>query len=447
MICLKAIYRLKAFPTNHFYLFYRSFQKTALKTNKHTKFSLSQANGVNIISRDLGGPGASLSLIIRSGSRYEPISGLAHLLQRFAFKNTERRSSLRIFREIELLGGSLFSDISRENLILSTQFLRENLGYFVELLAEVLTKTRYNVYELDEIVLPYALSEDKKRRSIPSIFGFDAVHELAFRRGLGRPLLTNERNHVTVEMIKNYAKKSYVKNNIVVLATNANQSELVDLIKEHFGILSSGDAASSPKSVYYGGENRIPFKSHIGHFLISFPRPAEFAPFSDEYFLLSYLLGMGSRVKWSYENSPFGNIEKSLSNGTTLLSTNFAYSDTGLFCIHVYGPVNTLGKAIKLSVEALRSILKTINDNDIEKAISQAKYYLFDLDAKRTKIHQNIGFYYLASGSLLNYESIVSRIEKITTTKIKSAISKMIEAKPSVVMIGDTNFLPYYDEL
>lgn len=26
-------------------------------------------------------------------------------------------------------------------------------------------------------------------------------------------------------------------------------------------------------------------------------------------------------------------------------------------------------------------------------------------------------------------------------------ISKMLEAKPSVVVVGDTNVLPYYDEL
>ncbi|KTW30035.1 ubiquinol--cytochrome-c reductase subunit 2 [Pneumocystis jirovecii RU7] len=447
MVLLKAIYHSKTFPKARFYLFYRSFQKTASKINEYTKFSLSQANGVNVISRDLGGSGTSLSIIIRSGSRYEPIPGLAHLLQRFAFKNTERRSSLRIVRETELLGGNVFSDISREYLTLSAQFLREDLAYFVELLAEVLTKTRYNVYELDETVLPYALAENRKRYFTPTMFGFDALHELAFRRGLGRPLLTNERNYATVEMVKNYAEKSYVKNNIVVLATNANQSELVDLVKEYFDILSPGNAALSPKSVYYGGENRIPFKSPIGHFLISFPRPAGFVPLSDEYFLLSYLLGMGSRIKWSYENSPFGNIEKSFSNGTTLLSNNFEYSDMGLFCIHVYGPVNTLEKAVKSFVGTLRSIVKVINDEDIRKAISQAKYSLLDLDTKRIKVHQDMGFYYLSSGSLLDYESIISRIEKITVTKMKSAISKMIEAKPSVVTIGDTTLLPYYDEL
>ncbi|KAG5438193.1 hypothetical protein PCANB_003044 [Pneumocystis canis] len=426
-----------------FYPFYRSFQKTALKTNEYLKFSLTQANDINIISKDLGGPITSLSIVIRSGSRYESVPGLAHLLQRFAFKNTELRSSLRIFRETEVLGGDIFSNLSRENLTLSAQFLRSDLAYFVELFAEVLTKTKYNEYELNEVVLPYALSENKRRYSVPIAFGMDALHELSFRRGLGRPLLMNERGYATIEMIKNYAKKSYVKNNIVILATNADQSELVDIVKEKFSDLPAGETLSSPQTVYYGGENRIPFKSHMSHFLISFPRPALSEPLSEEYILLSYLLGMGSRVKWSYENSPFGIIEKNFSNGTTLSSNSLVYSDTGLFYIHVYGPVETLEKAIKTSIETLRSMTKKIKDEDIKKAISQAKYSLFDLDNERIKTHEDVGLYYLTFGSLPDKISIASCIEKITSTKMKS----MIEAKPTVVMIGDTNVLPYYDEL
>lgn len=442
-----AFFHSNAISIKRFYPFYRYFQKSTEKTSDFFKFTLSQANGINIISKDLGGPATSLSIVIRSGSRYEPSPGLAHLLQRFAFKNTERRSSLRIVREIELLGANLFSTLSRETITLSAKFLRNDLAYFVNLLAEVLMKTRYNAHELDETVLPYALSENKRRYINPTTLGLDTLHELAFRRGLGSPVLTNERNNVTVEMIKNYAKKMYVKNNLVILAKNANQLELVELVKEHFNDLPLGAIVPSPQTNYYGGENRIGFKSHVGHFLISFPRSAAFASHSEEYLVLSYLLGMGSRVKWSYENSPFGAIEKSLSNGTTLLSNNFAYSDAGLFCIHIFGPVETLKDAVKSSIQALKSMTKNIRDEDLKRAISQAKYSLLDIDSQEMKIYEDLGVYYLSSGSLLDYTSIISRIEKVSSAKIKSTISKMLETKPSVIAIGDTNLLPYYDEL
>ncbi|KTW28103.1 hypothetical protein T552_01964 [Pneumocystis carinii B80] len=433
--------------TDRICLFYRTFKKTASKSADFSRFKLIQTNGVNVISKDTGGFNTSLSVIIRSGSRYEPVFGLSHLLERFAFKSTKRRSSLRIVRETELLGGGFFSGRSREILTLSAQFLRDDLPYFVELLAEVLIKTKYNEFEFNEAVLPYALSENKRCYNKPGILGQDIIHEVAFRRGLGNPIYTNERNNVTVEMIGDYAKKSYVKNNLVVMATNADESKLEGLLTEHFSDLPVGEPATSPKTVYYGGENRIGFKSSMSHFLISFSRPAAFMPSSEEYILLSYLLGTGSRVKWSYENSPFGIIEKNLSNGTKLMSNNFVYSDAGLFCIHIYGPVETLQIAVKSSIEALKTLAEKIDNNDIKRAISQTKYSLFDVDANPIKVHEELGSYYLSSGSLFDQESFASRIEKITATEIKSTISKMLETKPSVAVVGDTNALPYYDEL
>lgn len=58
-------------------------------------------------------------------------------------KSTTKRSSLRITREVELLGGQLSAYHSRENLVIGAKFLRDDLPYFVELLGEVISKTKY----------------------------------------------------------------------------------------------------------------------------------------------------------------------------------------------------------------------------------------------------------------------------------------------------------------
>lgn len=58
-------------------------------------------------------------------------------------QNTEKRSALRLQREAELLGSELYTHHSRENLIVGAKFLREDLPYFVELLAEVASQTKY----------------------------------------------------------------------------------------------------------------------------------------------------------------------------------------------------------------------------------------------------------------------------------------------------------------
>ena len=58
-------------------------------------------------------------------------------------KNTERRTTLRIQRESELLGSTLQSYHTRENLVVGAKFLRDDLPFFMELLAEVATMTKY----------------------------------------------------------------------------------------------------------------------------------------------------------------------------------------------------------------------------------------------------------------------------------------------------------------
>lgn len=58
-------------------------------------------------------------------------------------QGTDRRSTLRIVRESELLGASLNAYHSRENLVLEAKFLRDDLPYFVELLGEVAARTKY----------------------------------------------------------------------------------------------------------------------------------------------------------------------------------------------------------------------------------------------------------------------------------------------------------------
>ena len=107
-------------------------------------YEAGEAAGVKLASRDLPGPTTHLAVVARAGTRFQPLPGYSEGLEKFAFKSTQRRSALRIERETELLGGELTSFHSRENLVLSARFLRENLPYFVELLGEVVSKTKFS---------------------------------------------------------------------------------------------------------------------------------------------------------------------------------------------------------------------------------------------------------------------------------------------------------------
>lgn len=107
-------------------------------------YETGDAAGVKFASRDIPGPTTHLAVVAKAGTRYEPLPGFSEGLDKFAFKNTNKRSALRITRESELLGSEFSSYHSRENLVLSAKFLRDDLPYFAELLGEVISQTRFS---------------------------------------------------------------------------------------------------------------------------------------------------------------------------------------------------------------------------------------------------------------------------------------------------------------
>jgi len=59
----------------------------ATKTSSpSTPFQVSDFNGIKVAARDDGGPTTGLSVVLRAGSRYASTPGLAHLLDKFAWK-------------------------------------------------------------------------------------------------------------------------------------------------------------------------------------------------------------------------------------------------------------------------------------------------------------------------------------------------------------------------
>ena len=111
-------------------------------------YETGEAAGVKFASRDLPGPTTHLAVVAKAGTRFQPLPGFSEGLEKFAFKNTNKRSALRITRESELLGGELSTSHTRENLVLSAKFLREDLPYFAELLGEVISETKYTGMDL-----------------------------------------------------------------------------------------------------------------------------------------------------------------------------------------------------------------------------------------------------------------------------------------------------------
>ena len=67
----------------------RSYAAAAAATKTSTSsvpYTLSEIEGIKVASRDDGGATTGLSVVVKAGSRYCPFPGMAHMLEKFAWK-------------------------------------------------------------------------------------------------------------------------------------------------------------------------------------------------------------------------------------------------------------------------------------------------------------------------------------------------------------------------
>lgn len=205
---------------------------------------------------------SGLRVKVHGGSRYAPKVGLSHLLSRFNFQNTNTKSSLRFAREIEMIGGTAESQVDREFITLKVSFLKENLPYFVDALGNVLYRTSFKDYELNETVLPVSSYDLFQANKDPCYRANDLLYNAIYRSksGLGNPVLYDQVEQVTIDDIKQFADKVYTKSNLEIEATNVSEADLLRFINDSpISELAQGTllTAQDQSPVTFEGESRL----------------------------------------------------------------------------------------------------------------------------------------------------------------------------------------------
>ncbi|KAI0341155.1 LuxS/MPP-like metallohydrolase [Trametopsis cervina] len=396
--------------------------------------------GVKVAAIDNGEATSSVTFLVKAGSRFENKPGVAHALQNFAFKSTSKRSGLATIRATELYGGVLSSSLSREHLALTAEFLRGDEEYFVDVLSSFITSAKFTRHELLEFVAPVCESEATAAASNPATRAVEIAHGIAFRSGLGAPLLATEHAHVDVEGVKSYASSVFGKGNIAVLGTGISQEALTKLVEKSLGSLSASSSPSGTPTAYYGGETRVDSHGAAETVFIGFG--ATGAP-SPELAVLAAHLNPQPSVKWSEGTSP---ISAGLPKGASVQTVFLPYSDATFFGLLVQGQtaedVKTAGKAAVAALKAASSA----KAEDVKKAVAKAKFAAATSTDSRSGLVTVLGSKVLAGASASLSESI-SALDKVDASALSKATSSLLKAKPTYVAVGNITSLPYADEL
>lgn len=318
------------------------------------------AQSVKVLSREAPGNFSTLSVVVNNAGSKNGKSGIAHLLSKYNFLNTEVKSALRFTRESELLGARYNTNVTRDAIILNTSFLREDLPYFVEALGNVLTKTSFRPHELNETVLPVAKAEYQEAIKSNNFVALEALHELTFRRGYGKPLYYDGLSKISVEDIQQYATEVYNVNNINLVASGVNKEDLTKFIGEtSFSELKSGSSTPVETATFQGQESRI--RSN-GENVAIIGVPVAKADFA-KYEVLSASIG----------NSVLQGVVSPLSKIPGADSQLFKYQDAGLFVVSVS---NSDAQVVADGIRSAKQIVQSVTSSQLADSVKAAQLVL-----------------------------------------------------------------------
>ncbi|KAF9918699.1 ubiquinol-cytochrome c reductase core subunit 1 [Lobosporangium transversale] len=420
---------------------------TLLKAGYATAISKT-SNGVKVAALDESSPTASVSLVINAGARFEPKgkSGIAHFAKNFGFKNTGKRSAFRITRETELVGGVLSSNLGRENISFTAECLKEDVPYFVEVFGDLVAQTKYTDHELHAVAKEIA-AECSVAESSPEVAVVEAIHNAAFRNGLGNPIFAAPYSDITSSDLKKFAADNFVANKLALVATGISEEELKGLAASAFANVASGSATNIETTKYYGGEIRVPHNSSIAHIAIAFQGAA--AGTSEFYTaqVLRSLLGGDRFVKWSTAGvSPLAAAASQIGHGAQISAFNFGYSDAGLFGVYAQAEHSSVSEAAKAAISSLKAASKSITAEEFKRALAQAKFETASRFESRASTNEILGAQAFQDHKITTIDAL-DAFDKVQAGDVSKFAAKLLSSKPTTVVLGKTSELPYGDAL
>ncbi|KAJ1727085.1 ubiquinol-cytochrome c reductase core subunit 1 [Coemansia biformis] len=400
---------------------------------------VSTANGIKIAAVD-GAPDsplASISLVIKAGSRFETAetAGAAHYLKAFGFRNTQDRTSFRTIREAELNGATLTAEATRENITYRVQCFKEAVPYFVQVLAEVATATKFAEHEFRDVAKVVAL-ESLSARSDPATLALGGVHQAAFRSGLGNSLYAPAASPVaTGDAVRQYAQGALTGGRVAVVATGVDADTLAKLVGESGLAELPGAAAAETAGMaaaFTGGAQQVyESASPVAHYALAFgcePRSAH---------ALGSLLGTQRRLKWSGGVSALSRL--AAAEGFRTEAFSFAYSDAGLVGVLVSAPSAQIKGAVEKVAATIQKDVAGAAPDAIQRAAAATAVDVADVLATQKGQLRALGAIALGQSA--------AALEAVDAAALASAAKTVFKSKPVAAAVGLSQTTAYVDTL
>lgn len=194
-------------------------------------------NKMQVAYKRVNSPVAYCALSTKTGTRDEnpQYNGLAHLAEHMFFKGTEKRSSSSINNVLEREGGELNAYTTKEEIVLYSTVLKEDLPKAVNLLAELVFTSVFPAKELAK-ELDVIYDEIISYKDSPSESIYDHFESLLFKgHPLEMPILGERKTlrKTSSAVLKDFLKSRFFPGNMVfTVVGDMEEKELQKLVQK-----------------------------------------------------------------------------------------------------------------------------------------------------------------------------------------------------------------------
>lgn len=418
-------------------------------------------NGVKVASAEALGHFASFGCFVKAGSRFETKShaGASYMIDRMAFKSTEKYTAKELVDRLEGMGGQFHCKASRDMIMYQSAVFQKDIPKMIETISQIVCRPLYLEAELEEskVATGYELGNQSfdYNLTLP-----DVLHSVAYqlknsnyeaRKGLlssddfeseslGRYLTIKQSTLETfkAKQLESFRKNWFTGDRMVVAAVGVPHDTLVALAQKYFGDVPSVNPALKAKqtmletaALYTGGTRIIdttnmptspnPDDMLLTHAQVAFEAMGTSDP--DIYGLAtlgSMLGGGGSFSAGGPGKGMYTRLYTQVLNRCGWVEQcniiNHNYQDNSLFGIQASFPpdIRTHHHIIPVICDQLVALTQKASKEELERAKNQLKSsMLMDMESKLSEL-EDIGKQILFNGQRLHILDMCSRIEEVT---------------------------------
>ena len=188
------------------------------------------------------------------GSRDEDLAhaGATHFLEHLLFKGTAKRTALEISAAMDAVGGELNAFTAKEYTCYYARVLDQDVPLAIDILSDMVSGSLIEPKDVDAergvILEEIAMNDDEPSDTVHEAFAAQLFGDTP----LGRPILgsVDSINSITRAQIAEHYVARYTPDNLVIAAAGSlDHDTVVELAREAFAAVATGDAEPAPPRV------------------------------------------------------------------------------------------------------------------------------------------------------------------------------------------------------